>query len=74
VSFPQGQISLIEAFTSMTLVAGLSPLIDGEPIERILVASHVTEASGLRLYTKSGKEIHVDEALYHRLFPKGIGP
>jgi hypothetical protein len=74
VSFPQGQISLIEAFTSMTLVAGLSPLIDGEPIERILVASKEQEMPSVVFIMRSGKEIQADEALYQRLFPQGVDP
>ncbi len=74
VSFPQGQISLISAFTSMTLVAALTPTIDGDPIERIVMASHETDGPGLMLYTKSGNAIPADAALYRRVFPKGVAP
>lgn len=62
VSFPLGQVSVLNVFASFTLpqVAALFPLIDGEPVEQILVAANYGEPSTLSLVTKSGKTVTMD--------------
>lgn len=58
VTFPTGGIvSVVQASASVTLIAGLFPLIDGEPVERVLMAAGVGEASLLTLVTASGKTV-----------------
>jgi hypothetical protein len=63
VSFPLGQVSVLNAFGSFTLpqLASLFPLLDGEPVEHILVAANYGEPSTLSLVTKSGKTVTVDK-------------
>jgi hypothetical protein len=64
VNFPVGRVSLVQAIAALTLTgqtASLFPQIDGEPVERVLVAASPGTASTLRLVTKSGKEVRVDE-------------
>jgi hypothetical protein len=64
VTLPAGQITLLQAFATMTLTgqtASLFPLIDGEPVERVMVAASPGEPSTVSLVTKSGKEIRVDQ-------------
>ncbi len=66
VSFPVGQVSLINAFASFTLtaqVASLYPLIDGEPVERIMLAANYGGPSTVTLITKSGKKVTADQLL-----------
>ena len=63
VTFPAGEVSLVQAWATMTLtgqIASLFPLIDGEPVERVQVAAAQGERSTLSLVTKSGKEVRVD--------------
>jgi hypothetical protein len=58
VTFPLGQISVLNASASFTLptqIAAALPLIEGEPVERILLAAEEKEG-GLMLVTRSGKE------------------
>ncbi len=60
VTFPSGQVSVLNASASFTLpaqVAGLYPLIDGEPVERVMVAAGYGEPSTVTLITRSGKEV-----------------
>ncbi len=60
VTFPSGQVSILNAYASFTLpaqVAALYPLIDGEPVERVIIAANYGEASTVTLITKSGKEM-----------------
>ena len=57
VNFPNGVISGLQAFAGFTLTASLAPIIDGEPIEQVLLAAGYGEPSSLTLVTKSGKEI-----------------
>jgi hypothetical protein len=76
VSFPPGQVSVLTAFKSFilpTTVSTLFPMIDGEPIGRILVAANSDEPSSLTLITKSGKEIPVNQlsAVDQLLISKG---
>lgn len=66
VSFPVGQVSLLNAFASFTLpaqIASLYPLIDGEPVERIMLATHYGGPSTVTLITKSGKKATVDQLM-----------
>jgi hypothetical protein len=63
VTFPVGRVSVVQAIASFTLTgqtASLFPSIDGEPVERVLVAASPGEASTLSLVTKSGREVRVD--------------
>jgi hypothetical protein len=61
VTFPTGEVSALNAFGSFTLpqIASLFPLIDGEPVERIMVAANYGEPSSVSLVTKSGKQVPV---------------
>jgi hypothetical protein len=63
VTFPSGQVSVLNAFGSFTLsqIAGLLPLIDGEPVDRILVAAAYGETSTVTLVTKSGREMRSEQ-------------
>lgn len=66
VTFPAGQVSIINAYAEFTLpsqMAGLYPLIDGEPAERVLLAAAYGEGSTVTLISKSGKQMRVDAAL-----------
>ncbi|HMU55324.1 MAG TPA: hypothetical protein PKA61_09970 [Nitrospira sp.] len=59
VTFPNGRISALQVFAGFTLTAALAPIIDGEPVQQILLAAGFGESSSLTLVTKSGKEIPV---------------
>jgi len=74
VPFPTGPISLINVFSSFTLTASLFPQIDGEPVERVMVAATYGEPSTVTLITKSGKEVRVDTltAEVQLAFAKGL--
>src|SRR6266851_4763913 len=64
VNFVAGEVSLVQAWATMTLtgqIASLMPLIDGEPVERVQVAAAQGRSSTLSLVTKSGKEVRVDQ-------------
>lgn len=64
VTLPVGQVSVLQASAAMTLTgqtASLFPLIDGEPVERVMVAASPGEPSTVSLVTRSGKEVRVDE-------------
>lgn len=63
VTFPAGQVSVLNAFGSFTLpqIAGLLPLIDGEPVDRVLVAAAYGESSTVTLMTPSGREARPEE-------------
>jgi hypothetical protein len=64
VTFPSGQVSVLNASASFTLpaqVAGLYPLIDGEPVERVMVAAGYGEPSTVTLITRSGKEVPAEQ-------------
>jgi len=64
VTLPVGQVTVMQAFAGMTLTgqtASLFPLIDGEPVARVLVAANQGEASTVSLVTKSGRQVRVDE-------------
>ncbi len=61
LTFPTGEVSVLNATGSFTLpqLAGLFPLIDGDPAEQVLLAAGYGEPSTLTLVTKSGKEVPV---------------
>jgi hypothetical protein len=64
VTLLAGQVSLLQAFATMTLtgqLASLFPLIDGEPVERVKLAADLGEASTLSLVTASGREVNVEQ-------------
>jgi hypothetical protein len=61
VTFPNGRISGLQAFAGFTLTASLAPIIDGEPVEQVLLAAGYGEPSALTLVTKSGKEVPVSQ-------------
>lgn len=58
LNLPPGQVSVLHVFGSVALpqVAGLVPVIDGEPAERVFVAGGLNEPSTTMVVTKSGKE------------------
>ncbi len=63
VDFPTGEVSVVEAFGSFILptqVASLYPLIDGEPVDRVMVAAAYGGPSTVTLITKSGKQVRAD--------------
>lgn len=65
VTFPQGEVSLINAYASFTLptqIASALPLIEGEPVESVLLASDEGEGA-LKLVTRSGKEFPAKKTL-----------
>jgi hypothetical protein len=64
VTFPTGQVSVLQAWASMTLtgqIASLMPLIDGEPVERMQVMAEQGQPSTLSLVTRTGKTVRVDQ-------------
>jgi hypothetical protein len=64
ITFPVGRVSVVQAIAALTLTgqtASLFPLIDGVPVERVLVAASPGVASTLTLVTKSGREVPLDE-------------
>ncbi len=65
VTFPLGQISVLNAYASFTLptqIASALPLIEGDPVERVLLASDQGEGA-LVLVTRSGKEFPAKKIL-----------
>ncbi len=64
VTFPVGRVSVVQAIASFTLTgqtASLFPLIDGEPVERVMVAASPGAPSTVSLVTQSGKEVRLDQ-------------
>jgi len=59
VTFPNGRISALQAFGSMILTAGL--LIDGEEVDRVMVATAYGQSSTLSLMMRSGREVPVSQ-------------
>ena len=67
VTFPVGQVSVVQAFAAMTLTgqtASLFPLIDGEPVEQVAVAATLGQPSAVSLVTKSGREVRLDQLTF----------
>lgn len=62
MNFPTGQVTVLNAFGSFTLpqLASLFPLIDGEEVDRIMVAAIYGEPSSVMLVTTSGRDIPVE--------------
>jgi hypothetical protein len=60
VTFPNGQISTLNAFAGFTLTAKLFPLIDGEEVDQMMVAATYGEPSTTTVVTKSGREVRAD--------------
>jgi predicted nucleic acid-binding Zn ribbon protein len=57
-------VSVVQAIAAFTLTgqtASLFPSIDGEPVERVMVAVSPGEASTLSLVTKSGRKVRVEQ-------------
>jgi len=63
VTVPDGQVSVLNAVASFTLpqFARLFPLIDDEPVDRILVAATYGAPSTVTLITKSGREVRPEQ-------------
>lgn len=63
VTFPSGQVSLLNASGTFTLpqLASLFPLIDGEPVDRVMVAATHGDPSSVTLLTKSGREVRPEQ-------------
>lgn len=61
VTLPNGLISALQAFAAFTLTASIAPMIDGEPVEQVLMAASYGEPSSLTLVMKSGREIPLTE-------------
>jgi hypothetical protein len=64
VTLPAGSVTVLQANASTTLTgqfASLFPLIAGEPVEKVLLAANMGEASTVSLVTRSGREVRLDE-------------
>jgi hypothetical protein len=63
VTLPAAQVSVLNLFGSFTLpqIAGLFPLINGEEVDRVLLAATDGNPSSTVLVTKSGKEVPVSQ-------------
>lgn len=63
VTFPLGQASVLNVLTDFTLpqVASLFPLIDGEEVDRVMVAAAYGGPSTVTLITKSRREVRADQ-------------
>jgi hypothetical protein len=58
VTFPTGgQVSVLNAYAEMTLTAGLFPSIDGEDVDRVLMAAAMGGPSSTTLVMKSGRAV-----------------
>lgn len=66
VTLPQNQTSVLIAFANFTIplqTAALLPRIDGEEIDRLMLASQPGEGSALHFVTKSGREVPAREVV-----------
>jgi hypothetical protein len=64
LSLTAGQVTVIQASAAMSLTgqsASLFPLIDGEPVARVVVAASMGEASRVSLVTSSGREVPLEQ-------------
>jgi hypothetical protein len=57
VTFPSGQVSVLNVHASLTLTAGLFPVIDGEEVEKVLMAATVAGPTITTVVTRSGREL-----------------
>jgi len=60
LTLPLGQVSVLNVHANFSIPAQTAarfPAIDGDPLERIMLAANMGQASTLTLMTKSGKEI-----------------
>ncbi len=57
VNFKYGKTSVLSACVGYTQVAALLPVIDGDPVEHVLVAAGMDALSSLSFTTVSGKEV-----------------
>ena len=58
VTLPTGGLaSVLNAYASLTLTAGLLPQIEGEEVEQVVLGAAIGTPSTLTLVTKSGKEV-----------------
>lgn len=65
VTFPAGQVSLLNAFGTFTLpqLASLFPPIDGEPVDHVMVVARYGEPSETFLVTQWGKTVRLATVL-----------
>ncbi len=64
MTFPPGFVTVLNAFAEFELptrLAALLPEIDGEPVQRIVVAAEPRSTSTVSLITKSGRRVRADE-------------
>lgn len=61
ITLASGVVSVLNASASFTLTAALFPLIDGEEVDRVMVAANYGEPSTVTLVTKSGTHIRADQ-------------
>jgi hypothetical protein len=64
VTFPVGKVSVVQAIAAFELTgqtASLFPLIDGDPVHRVMVAATPGAPSTISLVTRSGKEVGLDQ-------------
>jgi len=61
VTFPLGQVSVLNAFGSFTLPLLASLFIDGDIADRVMVAANLGEPSRVSLVTRSGKQVPVSQ-------------
>lgn len=65
VTLPTGQVSIVLVYSSFTLpqIARLFPLIDGEPVDHLMLAAAPGQPSQMTLVTASGKTVPASEIL-----------
>ena len=66
VTLQQNQVNVLMAFGNFTIpqqIAALLPTIDGEEIDRLMLASKPGENSSLHFVTKSGREVPAREVV-----------
>lgn len=62
VTFPSGQVSVLNAYASLTLtplIAQLFPTLDGEDVEQVLLTASLGSRSTAMLVTRSGRTVPV---------------
>lgn len=62
ISFPVGEVAILSVWTDFTIqTASLYPLIDGEMVERVMVASNLGGNSHVTFVTESGRYVSEKE-------------